>query len=1156
MPTKDKKTNISKLYTKLIYDNDIKTIKDTISDVGTDTVLSANQTLSILQNQGTTSKLFLGLRTFLALVEGVRKQTYPDNKNNMTFGIGVNLENPDSEALIIALNKKFSLNLNYEQLKTTPGLPLHGLIDDQVNYLLWLTLIGTEQQTDHGLVKFVGLTEQMIHYMNIQVPDLANESFRAYEIIAIQSLAFNNPGKLIGKGLCNALQKYYQTNNFMNVLIQIVEESNLELDVGISNRRLKEAGLFSGQPQAIHLPYRQARRIQNKNPDLVFIGGQPIHSLPIGNREETYLGQPEVTIDPGQDPQHLDSIYYGSYQPDEFNNLQGGSKVVFGGGGNDKMSAQNAKQDDNSTSYHYLAGNVGKDVYKLNKKSGHPLIFDADHDGILQLDSDMDEIAGFGIAVDENNFTLQGNNQTYTLTRSPNNSVKKISDSGDNLNVNWGDANNDINIANFVGGQFNIVLINQCISVSNLWTSLAIMLPNNLMASIVVLENGNYLQFLDRNGKLINQIFLTAMQTGSAAIDYFPNNNVVTVWQTYESDNAQNIYGAVANQNGIISSFKIIYPSGYECSSQNCAASYTAVFVAEDGSFTTVYMLRMENTSVLCCQSSIDSISAVIAVVNGGLASTQLGEVTYLGKNIFSAIVYQGPPDKLFICNTAGQILYEFPLERTFTSVSRLSNGFVLSFLEENQIYTRTFIYGGDWSKPMLIGSGVGIARNIALPNDHTLIVYDFNKITPNVALINANNTQIGKAVPLGNFFGANMFGGTTYQSLPDGNTYILLGYADEESYPVFISYFCETSALQPQISQQQPHQETIIMNKNNKPKTPIKIKNDDDQPQQISAANQVKNPWELPLKLSKLAINGLAATWAYFQNSKSQENSQSVNSNSTALSNFKTKKKSSNVKTITAACENLKIEETFALECGNKNYTAYVFPKTPETTDVSRNFIPNSPIKSDRYDTATCRSVEFHREPSVFCEGERTNLIYTPHLSHPPLENLDGNIMLGAVAINNLADLLNKNSSPEKEFLSPLMYQKEMQRFERKLEWLEQEFHIADQPVPIAVEDLRLDLAKLKQQGKATKDEAKAFRDGIKDARKYFRQMSKYLEAKQQILKNVSSRKTSDKNKTDSILNLLTPQRFFAEKHRIDPNHEPRTLPVNSVNIIPRLTK
>ena len=88
-------------------------------------------------------------------------------------------------------------------------------------------------------------------------------------------------------------------------------------------------------------------------------------------------------------------------------------------------------------------------------------------------------------------------------------------------------------------------------------------------------------------------------------------------------------------------------------------------------------------------------------------------------------------------------------------------------------------------------------------------------------------------------------------------------------------------------------------------------------------------------------------------------------------------------------------------LTCSGPSYQTVVFPKTSNSNAVSSYTEGSSTISGDIYNPQSCRPIEFHGRPSVYCEGEQTTFVYTPEFSQRPLENLGANIMLGAVAIH-----------------------------------------------------------------------------------------------------------------------------------------------------------
>lgn len=67
--------------------------------------------------------------------------------------------------------------------------------------------------------------------------------------------------------------------------------------------------------------------------------------------------------------------------------------------------------------------------------------------------------------------------------------------------------------------------------------------------------------------------------------------------------------------------------------------------------------------------------------------------------------------------------------------------------------------------------------------------------------------------------------------------------------------------------------------------------------------------------------------------------------------------------------------------------------------------FLKDSNVKieksADRYSKQSCRPVEFNSLPSVYCEGKRTNIVYTPDIPQHPLEQLNDQLMLLQVVLH-----------------------------------------------------------------------------------------------------------------------------------------------------------
>lgn len=112
------------------------------------------------------------------------------------------------------------------------------------------------------------------------------------------------------------------------------------------------------------------------------------------------------------------------------------------------------------------------------------------------------------------------------------------------------------------------------------------------------------------------------------------------------------------------------------------------------------------------------------------------------------------------------------------------------------------------------------------------------------------------------------------------------------------------------------------------------------------------------------------------------------------------------------------------SLQAVGENYQIRVFPKSSAhatsalSMRTASESVNHTPLSGDQYNSASCRPVEFHGRPSVYCEGEKTSVVYTPTLPTPPLQNLDSNISLAAIGvywasqgINGIRALVNTTS-------------------------------------------------------------------------------------------------------------------------------------------------
>lgn len=234
--------------------------------------LTAKQFLNELRTNtnGYQSKLLQGIFDFLTILEKKMYQTYTDSRGDMTIGVGLDIQPPlhnDAEAVLLNVNP----NWDFKDMQTYENRPEPPLKSNEIMQILYYTLIGAQYHSpDDRTVKFKGKTEDLIDHLNSNVAGLADVPFSPHQLIALQSLAFNQPN-LIGKNICKALEAFSENKDPMDVLLQIMECSNKLYDKdgtakkdtnGLQNRRLKEAGMFLGDPKAVHLSYRQFKRIE------------------------------------------------------------------------------------------------------------------------------------------------------------------------------------------------------------------------------------------------------------------------------------------------------------------------------------------------------------------------------------------------------------------------------------------------------------------------------------------------------------------------------------------------------------------------------------------------------------------------------------------------------------------------------------------------------------------------------------------------------------------------------------------------------------------------------------------------------------------------------------------------------------------------------
>lgn len=491
-----------------IDEEDFTAIKETVDIVASDLPIQGGR---VLQELTPNSILLKGMSRYLTYAEGDgsslgrKGQTYRDSRGYMTIGIGLRLQGiPTAKLILDAMNERFpGLDLNYDNLIQAEGRPEQPLTDEQMQYMLYLTLVGVKGYPGHTAILQRALSK----------PDLSNKYFKLQHIIALQSLVYNGGEQMIGEGLEAALKE----EDFNKAITEIVELSNRPYDKhtgqpkpdanGIQNRRMLEANLFSF-PAMASLTWRQFGRIRDAFRELGDtlrpINGKPIRAISYTDAQDNFVGNDKFPIiEPGTKPYLSDFVCFGTKNPDElkFSPLIGGP-VIFGGGGKDAIYFDYLTPDTNGSEnetpdvyarYPYLAGNEGYDRFELGYNTGHMLIYDADRLGKITHDGETLE----GLVLDGK---LETSKRTYKITVDP---------VLDWTIITWDDQNNAITIPNFDEGIFNILPAKRNIPFRNLEpTYHGLILANGNIAYIypnsATYRDQPYVKIYQQNGEFIN----------------------------------------------------------------------------------------------------------------------------------------------------------------------------------------------------------------------------------------------------------------------------------------------------------------------------------------------------------------------------------------------------------------------------------------------------------------------------------------------------------------------------------------------------------------------------------------------------------------------------------------------------------------------------
>jgi len=212
-------------------------------DKSTGTVVSNN---SYAANNTT---YYDGLFTYLKISEGLRTTRYEDSSNNNTIGIGFNMDQWGSTFA----NREIYLKPILESIGVSNWENVYdgveSITENQAKELFHITMTGRKTDgvvavDNWGDVTSVKLYNQLKGY---GVSDTV--SIAGTELATLFSLAFNNPGQLIGPKLSNAVA----TDDVPAAIYEILEGSNkfynadgttIDASHGIANRRLIEAATY------------------------------------------------------------------------------------------------------------------------------------------------------------------------------------------------------------------------------------------------------------------------------------------------------------------------------------------------------------------------------------------------------------------------------------------------------------------------------------------------------------------------------------------------------------------------------------------------------------------------------------------------------------------------------------------------------------------------------------------------------------------------------------------------------------------------------------------------------------------------------------------------------------------------------------------------
>ncbi|ODM92517.1 tRNA(Glu)-specific nuclease WapA [Orchesella cincta] len=178
----------------------------------------------------------------------------------------------------------------------------------------------------------------------------------------------------------------------------------------------------------------------------------------------------------------------------------------------------------------------------------------------------------------------------------------------------------------------------------------------------------------------------------------------------------------------------------------------------------------------------------------------------------------------------------------------------------------------------------------------------------------------------------------------------------------------------------------------------------------------------------SKISENGfLNGIFKYFNKGVSSLPKILFDENEYTHSQFSTDKnenlKKEGVSENTVSCQNgAWVDRSYVMNgitCLSKLSKMTVFRITTDNDLTRENFgsLHQPFIGGDTFEKKSCAPVDFNGMPSVTCNGQKTNLVYTPYLQDRLFDNLDANILLGRTLIHLGGKVFGGPSAEERYF-------------------------------------------------------------------------------------------------------------------------------------------